>query len=272
MTCILSATDFSDSSRLAANIAGIYAKALEGEVRLLHILPESPAALGGAPLMQYERLFKDAADHLQKEADRQSAAQGIPTGFAIQDGHLFTAIQAAEKDTGADLMFMATHGKKGIQHIVGSFAGKVLARSPIPVIVTQGHTPETEPTNILVYIDFTRKSKELVEWAIRIGKAFNATLRILVNGNVSDYPDQKVDLSQRETAKMLDEAGLIYKFVPLDTKTMTPASEVLMEARSAKSQLIIIPRSKSDSGFGKPEQTLITNSEGIPVLIMGSGE
>ncbi|MFP5341040.1 MAG: universal stress protein, partial [Gammaproteobacteria bacterium] len=45
---------------------------------------------------------------------------------------------AAAKDTGADLIVVGSHGRTGIARVMlGSVAGKVVAQSPIPVLVAR---------------------------------------------------------------------------------------------------------------------------------------
>ena len=57
------------------------------------------------------------------------------------DNRAASAIVAAARDAGCDLIVMGTHGRRGASHLVlGSDAEAVLKTSPVPVLLVR--TPE----------------------------------------------------------------------------------------------------------------------------------
>ena len=59
----------------------------------------------------------------------------------IRKGNIFEDIGDVAKEIGARLIIMGTHGIKGIQKLVGSYALKVILHSEIPFIITQKKRP-----------------------------------------------------------------------------------------------------------------------------------
>ena len=56
----------------------------------------------------------------------------------LKDRHPAEGIMEAAKDIGADLIVIASHGRRGLSKmLLGSVASEVLARSPVPVMVVK---------------------------------------------------------------------------------------------------------------------------------------
>jgi nucleotide-binding universal stress UspA family protein len=59
-------------------------------------------------------------------------------GIHVMHDHPYEAIINAAKDKGCDLIFMASHGRKGMSGVVlGSETVKVLTHSKIPALVSR---------------------------------------------------------------------------------------------------------------------------------------
>jgi len=102
---------------------------LPGEVELM--------SRHGVSFEQYERDARHQAEAaLQKIADRARAA-GVEYGAEfVQSDHPDEAIVRAAQKCGCDLIFMASHGRRGISALIhGSQTQGVLAQSKIPTLV-----------------------------------------------------------------------------------------------------------------------------------------
>ena len=61
----------------------------------------------------------------------------VKVEYIYREGSIFDVISEVANEIKANVMILGTHGKKGIQHITGSYAMKVITESPVPVIVVQ---------------------------------------------------------------------------------------------------------------------------------------
>jgi nucleotide-binding universal stress UspA family protein len=116
-------------------------------VMLLHVLePIPPQVLDANPKVVVEDVearTKDAEEYLAPIA-ATLRAQGVDTSWAIRRGRPADEILAAAKESGADLIAMATHGRTGLGRLLfGSVAEAVLRHAPVPVfMIRQPHTVE----------------------------------------------------------------------------------------------------------------------------------
>ena len=141
---ILVPTDGSELSRATAKRAVSFAKEAGARVTVFFAKPEYPIAYFGegalidptTPEKFAEMANEQAAEYLG-EVQRECEALGVPcaTTSATSDIPYEAIIEAAEK-AGCDLIFMASHGRKGITGLLlGSETNKVLTHSKVPVLV-----------------------------------------------------------------------------------------------------------------------------------------
>lgn len=105
-----------------------YASSLRGEADVVRLT--SPDA--------YTYLYEGRARELLTKAESAARAQGVPcsSSTAVSDSP-YTAIIAAARTAGCDLIFMASHGRRStIGMMLGSQTLKVLIHSEIPVLVS----------------------------------------------------------------------------------------------------------------------------------------
>lgn len=138
---ILLPTDGSDLSAMAIAGGLEFAKALKASVVGLTIVePYSYSNLSEyrpETLDDYEqRMMKVAAERLGKVADAAAKA-GVPVEtMTAQSFSPYEAIIDTAKAKGCDVIFMSSHGRKGLSAVLlGSETQKVLTHSTIPVMV-----------------------------------------------------------------------------------------------------------------------------------------
>lgn len=138
---ILLPTDGSDLSTKAIEGGLEFAKALKaGVVGLTVIEPYSYSNLSEyrpETLDDYEqRTIKAAAERLGKVADAAAKASVPVETVTVKSFSPFEAIIETAKSKGCDVIFMASHGRKGLSAVLlGSETQKVLTHSTIPVMV-----------------------------------------------------------------------------------------------------------------------------------------
>ena len=121
-----------------------FARAIRAKVTALavspsfHLFEVDPIMVGYTPLPeQYARDSEARAEKYLAVARVEAGIAGVPceTVHATQD-HVYEAIIDTACKKGCDLIFMASHGRKGISALVlGSETYKVLSHSKIPVLV-----------------------------------------------------------------------------------------------------------------------------------------
>ena len=141
---ILVPTDGSELSKATAQRAISFAREAGAKVTVFFAKPEYPIAYFGegalidptTPEKFAELADQQAAEYLGEVA-RQCADVGVEcaTIAATSDVPYEAIIEAAEK-SGCDLIFMASHGRRGISgFLLGSETNKVLTHSKVPVLV-----------------------------------------------------------------------------------------------------------------------------------------
>ncbi|MGA7869425.1 MAG: universal stress protein [Candidatus Binatus sp.] len=134
---ILCPVDFDDNSMQALDTAANLARESDGIVFVLHVVPMILAPTG---MPVYVDLYKGqeetARTKLLEIAHKRLA--GIKYELLIHTGEPAGTILNAEKRTNADVVVMATHGRRGFKRFfLGSIAELVLRESTCPVLTVR---------------------------------------------------------------------------------------------------------------------------------------
>lgn len=140
---ILVPTDGSDITGKAVDTAIHLAQALGAEIVTLAVKEPFPysAMSEMQPIPPQE--FFDAQDrianeHVQRVKEACAAAGLGCDASAVEALHPWEAILDRAKDTGSDLIVMASHGRRGVAALLlGSETQKVLTHSSVPVLVVR---------------------------------------------------------------------------------------------------------------------------------------
>jgi nucleotide-binding universal stress UspA family protein len=140
---ILIPTDGSDITRRAADTGIALAKALGATVLTLAV--KEPFPYSAVSEMQpeppqefYDSQERIASAHVKAVTDACAAA-GVPCeAHTIEALHPWQAIIEHAERTAADLLVMASHGRRGVTALLlGSETQKVLTHSKLPVLVVR---------------------------------------------------------------------------------------------------------------------------------------
>ena len=142
MKKILAATDFSEGSRLALDLAIQIGDKFGAKLLLLHVLHDPAEAPGfytakkaGKKVFRNleqaaESMMDDFVEaHLKKYKKRETRVlPGLPSAQIV----------AYARQEGVDLIVMGTHGRSGLQRLmIGSVADKVIRTASCPVLTVQ---------------------------------------------------------------------------------------------------------------------------------------
>ena len=141
---ILIPTDGSELSRATARRAVSFAKDAGARVTVFFAKPEYPIAYFGEGALidpttpeKFAEIAELQAKEYLTEVQQQCFEADVECSMtsATSDIPYEAIIEAAEK-SGCDLIFMASHGRRGISgFLLGSETNKVLTHSKVPVLV-----------------------------------------------------------------------------------------------------------------------------------------
>jgi nucleotide-binding universal stress UspA family protein len=137
---ILVPTDFSDFSDKALKKAVDIASQYKATIYLLHVVDKViqcavDYCIDYTLVEQIEQQsIKFAEEKLQKEANA-IAAKDIKIIFDVKKGDTYETILKEQQDKGIDLIVIASHGKTGLIHHLGSVADKVVRGAKCPVLL-----------------------------------------------------------------------------------------------------------------------------------------
>jgi nucleotide-binding universal stress UspA family protein len=252
-------TDFTKVADTAVEHAiGLCKSIANSEVVLLHIIGK-------------EKEKASAEVKLKKQSENLTQKTSIKVSYEARLGNIFDDIGAAATDLKAKLIIMGTHGVKGMQHITGSYAVKVITHSTVPFIVVQERGFRDGYNNLVLPFDLSKDSKQKLSLAINIAKVFNSKVHIIypqesdtflvnaINNNVSLAKSELRNNKIEFDVKMADEKGNFVK-------------QFLTYAAAKDADLIAIVNSQ-EMGFpeilaGTDERQIITNDAQIPTMIL----
>ena len=88
-------------------------------------------------LEEFDRRSRESAEHHVAGPAKAAKAAGVPYDWVVSKvGQPHEGIVEAARNCGADIIYMASHGHRGLTGmIVGSVTQKVLSHSKLPVLV-----------------------------------------------------------------------------------------------------------------------------------------
>ena len=140
---ILCPVDFDQYSTEALKEAAALALSSAGMVHVLHVVQATllldEGATGGFAVglgEMYEPKIEIARRQLEQMLT--TMPPGVKREVMIEIGEPGDSILKAQTKLGADLVVMATHGRKGLKHLVlGSVAERVVRESRVPVLTVR---------------------------------------------------------------------------------------------------------------------------------------
>ncbi|MBI3094026.1 MAG: universal stress protein [Rhodocyclales bacterium] len=137
----------SDGSQLSSDTAKraiAFAKETGAKVTFFFAKPDYPVAFYGEGALidpttpdKFAEMAEQQAKEILAAHEAAAKAEGVSCASISSVSDIpYEAIIAAAEDAGADLIFMASHGRRGISGLLlGSETQKVLTHSKIPVLV-----------------------------------------------------------------------------------------------------------------------------------------
>jgi nucleotide-binding universal stress UspA family protein len=141
---ILVPTDGSELSSDTVNRAVDFAKEIGARITFFFAKPDYPVAFYGEGALidpttpeKFAAMAEQQAQEILNAAKQRAEAGGVTgASLSVVSDVPYEAIIDATKTTGCDLIFMASHGRRGFSGLLlGSETQKVLTHSKVPVLV-----------------------------------------------------------------------------------------------------------------------------------------
>lgn len=256
---LLVPTDFSEVCENAIKMAANAAKFLNFKVCILHVIDKNTKA----ELKKEKKGLEAIDEKLNAIAEEIKKEYGVEVESLAKEGKIFTTIGEVAKDIKANLIYLGTHGKVGMQKLTGSYALKVITSSEVPVIVTQKRYFKDLYKNIVLPITSDAGPWEKTKWAASIAQQFNAKIHLLqVEGDTID--DAVILITNHFKANNIDfevkkiEKGSGFTKKVIDHATAIDAGMIMIMTNPEKGFTKFI--------LGSYDEEIIFNTSQIPVM------
>jgi universal stress protein A len=183
---ILCPIDFDQSAPAVLAMAAKLAMANDGVIYVLHVVP---MIFPPAGMPTYVDVFKDqeesARTRLRELAHKHLS--GVKYELLIHVGIPIGTILNAEKRIGADVVLMATHGRRGFAHVfLGSVAEAIVRESTCPVLTV--HSGSTNKHQVGHWMTFnpttTHRAEKLAAIQKRMKEGKFRSIPVLEEGRI----------------------------------------------------------------------------------------
>ncbi|MBI1221484.1 MAG: hypothetical protein GC180_02675 [Bacteroidetes bacterium] len=255
---LLVPTDFTAVGDSAVLYAQELAKILNANITLLHVVAKDSETAA-------------AKNSLNAIASKLESLN-IGTKCIVDKGNIFDEIGRVAKLEDASFIIMGTHGDKGMQKVFGSRALKVITNSETPFIVVHRKPMAAHGfKNIVMPLSMDQEVKQTIHFATSLGKYFQSKIHILYVEESDEFFKNKIARNIPAAEAILKERGFEYEITSVSKKHL--AENLINYANDVQADLIAFLNNHENFATylgGSFEQTLISNSKEIPVMVINS--
>jgi nucleotide-binding universal stress UspA family protein len=257
---ILVPTDFSDTCANALDHAKGLASVSKHEITLLHVIKP----------FDTEAVLREEARLAEARMAGLLNSKQIEAKIVVKIGEIFTAIRDAADELDASLIVLGTHGKTGIQKLVGSYALKVIDSTKRPVLVVQSGSAKSGYKSVVFPIGVTEEERQKAEHAAAFAITYGAKIHIFPELASFDSSKKKMDTAMAQITKYFDKHGVEYEVADTSKYSGSFDKKVASYGKEVGANLIFIvsdPEMHVFIGGGK-EENFLFNKEGIPIMVV----
>ncbi len=248
--------DFTDKSQFALEHAIQLGKLLNKDVELIHIVKK-------------EKEIEEATKKLNDVVEETRKKFQVKPLILVKVGNIFTTIAEVATELNTEVVIMGTHGMKGMQKLIGSWALKVIAGSKVPFIVVQA-PPATHGYEKIVFpLDFRKENKEKINWMYYVSRLYRSKFFIIKTKTSDPKFVKGIHSNLMFTKKFLDNNLIPYEIETAPGKRDF-VTETIEYAHNSGADLLLIMTTKNigfaDYVIGAQEQMIISNKYQIPVM------
>lgn len=264
--------DFTEEADCAMNHASYIANLTKAEVALVHIINNESKSKFKSGSASVETVIEQK---LKEIASKNTSNTGINTFCIVREGSIFSTIAEISEETKAKLVILGTHGVRGMQHVLGAFALKVVTSSPAPVLIVQKKGILAGGYNtIILPIDESVETKQKAHQAITFAKENKAVVHIFSKHEKDEYLRIKVTANANFVKNELIAEGIEVIESKEAEGSKSFSKEVIRYASAVNAGLIIITTKKekeiSDIFVADEDVKIVNNDPQIAVLCVNA--
>lgn len=251
--------DFSTVADCAVNHASKIANSFGGEVHLLHVVSK-------------QKEIDSIKEKLTKIAEKAEKHTAATFHVIVRVGNIFEDIGDVASEIGAGFIVMGTHGAKGMQKIMGSYALRVISNSKVPFVIVQNKDPKKADTydDIVVPVDYSEVTKQKLAVAANIAIQFGSKIHLFYELESDEFLKKKLDRELSFAKNYFLERKITYTLNQAEESGSFKKQLIKFAARIDADLIAVVNTQEGallPDFFGSEEQEVIANEAEIPVII-----
>ncbi len=249
--------DFTNVGDTALNYALYIGKHVTVDIQLLHIVSK-------------ESEIRAAQSKLEAIIEKTEAGNCTISSL-VKVGSIFEDIGKIAREERAQLIIMGTHGAKGMQKIFGSYAMKVVTSSDVPFLVVQHDVVFREVKNIVVPIDLSKESLQIVNYAGDLSHIFKGSVHVIGEKQTDEILGQQIKNRILLVKNQYEERNVTAK-VELVKGGGSYYKKIMRYCKENEIDFIAIAYHSESllPQFDTFAQSLITNEMNLPCMVLNS--
>jgi len=250
--------DFTSVTAKAVEYALFLGRKVSTEIRLVHIAKDRSTAISKVKQLEDVKNKLDIPD-------------GLTVSTHVSVGDIFVDIGRVATELNAQLIIMGTHGLKGKQYLFGGNAMKILKSVNTPFLIVQDSTEIKEIKELLVPIDLTKESMQIISIAGDMSNILKAKVNVITEQQSDDMLKVRIKNRLGIVQTEYDERGIDVNIEYVPHKGAYDSKIIDYSLKKNIGLIAIAYHSESlFPQFDNFAQKLITNKPAIPVLIVNS--
>jgi nucleotide-binding universal stress UspA family protein len=268
---ILIPTDFSEVCENAINHGIELAQFLQYKVCILHVISKQYEPAGNKENYGQEHVH----ENFRKCKELFENKYPVKIELLVKEGNFLKVINKVAKEIKANLMVLGTHGIKGLQHLFGSHALKVVLDSPCPVVVVQKRSFENGYHHIVLPVSSDVEPRQSVAWVLLMSRLFNSKIHLFQSLETDPELNTRLKNITLQIVKILEEEKISYDVKTSDTSNDF-STQILSFAVAIKSDMILTMTMPGEDvpgfNFSAWNERLMFNESQIPVMCINPVE
>ncbi len=227
---VLASTDFHDVADYAIEHAVGMAKAFGYKVVILHVIKRKKSKFTDEQIAQK---LQGMVEKIKKDSPEVSVE------YMTREGDPLYKIGAVGEEIGANFLTMGTRGKTGVEYIFGSYAAKIIQSSHLPVLVVQKRHYDSGYKKIVLPIDYSVESKQVVKWAIIFAKKWKSEVFVFGKKYSDEFHAKKTMGNVRMIKKLFEEHSIPFQSAFSDDKKTSFGKQTIQHGIDLKADLIV---------------------------------
>jgi len=207
---------------------------------------------------------------IEQDEYKNSGIQLIPD---VRVGSIFEDFNKVALEYGSFKIIMGTHGALGMQKIFGSNAIKVVKSTDLPIYIVQDSCEFQEIKNIVVPLDSSKESMQIVSHAADMAFLFDAKILVVGEHQTDETASRQMQTRIKIVEDKFQSLG-VDASIKMFSSSGSFAKKIMTYAKENDAQLIATAYF-SESLIPVLDtflQSLIMNDQKIPVITIQSKE